>query len=55
MNKDALTAAVEACKAETKQALEIFLGELNQGQRKKLIRNETVKPILDRFGVEYEE
>ncbi len=30
MNKDALTAAVEACKAETKQALETVLAELNQ-------------------------
>ena len=55
MDKDTLTAAVEACTAETKQALETVLAELNQGQRKKLVRNETVKPILDRYGVEYEE
>lgn len=55
MNKTVLDEAVAACKAETKAALETVLGELNQGQRKKLIRNENVKPILDRFDIESEE
>lgn len=55
MNKETLNAAVEVCKVEAKNAIETILAELNNGQRKKLIRNEIVKPILDRFGVEYEE
>lgn len=54
MNKDTLNEAVNACKTETKEALETVLAELNQGQRKKIIRNERVKPILERFGVETE-
>lgn len=54
MTKGELTAAVQAVKAETKNALEIVLAELNQGQRKKLVRNETVKALLDRYGVDYE-
>ena len=55
MNKDALNEAVADCKAETKEVLETILAELNQGQRKKLVNNEKVKPILDRFGVVYDE
>lgn len=55
MNKDKLNEAVAACKSETKEALETVLAELNQGQRKKLVKNEKAKPILERFGVNYEE
>ena len=55
MNKDKLNEAVNACKAETREALETVLAELNQGQRKKITNNEVVKPILDRYGVEYTE
>ena len=54
MDKNTLNEAVNACKNETKEALETVLAELNQGQRKKLIRNERVKPILERFDVEAE-
>ena len=55
MNKDKLNEAVNAFKAETREALETVLAELNQGQRKKITNNEVVKPILDRYGVEYTE
>ena len=54
MNKDTLNEAVNACKEETRKALETVLAELNQGQRKKIINNEVVKPILDRYNVNYE-
>ncbi len=53
MNKDALNKAVEACKDETKAALQTFYDALNQGQQKQIIKDETVKAICDRFGVEY--
>ncbi len=55
MNKDTLNEAVEACKAETKEALQTFYDALNQGQQKQIIKNEAVKAICDRFGVEYTE
>ncbi len=54
VTKAALIAAVEAAKAETKAALETFLAALNHGQRKKIVKDEKVKPLLDRYGVEYE-
>ncbi len=54
MNKDTLNEAVNSCKAETREALETVLTELNQGQRKKIANNEVVKPILERFGVNTE-
>jgi hypothetical protein len=54
MNKDTLNEVISIYLDEVKQAFEIVLGEHNQGQRKKLIRNEKVKPILERFGVNTE-
>ncbi len=53
MTKTALNKAVEVCKAETKEALQTFYDALNQGQQNKIIKNEAVKAICDRFGVEY--
>lgn len=53
MNKDTLDKAVEACKDETRVALQTFYDALNHGQQKQIIKNETVKAICDRFGVEY--
>lgn len=53
MNKDTLNKAVEAWKSETKEAIETIVAELNNGQRKKLLKNETIKALFDRYGVEY--
>lgn len=39
---------------EIKEALQTVYNELNQGQRKKLLKNEVVKAMFDRYGVEYE-
>lgn len=38
---------------ETKDALQTMYDALNQGQRKKIVRNEKVKALFDRYGVEY--
>ena len=54
MTKDALTAAVEAAKAETKSALQTVYDSLNHGQQNKLIKDEAVKALFDLYGVEYE-
>ena len=53
MTKQELSAAVQAMKAETKDALQTMYNELNHGQQKKMIKNETVKTLFDRYGVEY--
>lgn len=53
MNKDKLNEAVAACKAETKEALQEIYDTLNNGQQKKILKNEKVKERFDRFGVDY--
>lgn len=53
MKKLDLTAATNAAKTEYKEALQTLWNNINQGQRKQLIKNEAIKAILDRFGVEY--
>lgn len=51
MDKDTLNEAVKACKAETKEALQTVYNELNNGQQKKLLKNEAVKALLERYEV----
>ena len=55
MKKTELTAAVETAKAETKAALETVYNALNAGQKKKIVKDEAVKVLFDRYGVEYSE
>jgi len=55
MKKNELTLAVESAKTETKNALQTVYDSLNQGQQKKIIKNEKVKALFDLYGVEYEE
>lgn len=55
MKKTELTAAVEAAKAETKTALQTVYDSLNQGQQKKIVKDEAVKALFDLYGVNYEE
>ena len=55
MKKTELTAAVETAKAETKAALETVYNALNAGQKKKIVKDEAVKVLFDRYGVEYGE
>lgn len=52
MDKKALNHAVENCKAETREARQTVYDALNQGQQKKILKNEAVKELFDRFGVE---
>ena len=53
MNK--WTDAAEAKKAETREALQTVVDALNQGQRKKLLKDERVKSLFGLYGVEYGE
>ena len=54
MKKDALNVAVESAKNETRTALQTVYDTLNQGQQKKLLKNEDVKALFDLYGVSYE-
>ena len=51
MDKDTLNKAVKVCKAETKEALQTVYNTLNSGQQKKLLKNEAVKALLERYEV----
>jgi hypothetical protein len=53
VTKDTITQAVETCKAATRKALQTFYNTLNQGQQKKILKDEEAKALLDLFGVEY--
>lgn len=55
MTKSELTAAVEAAKEKTRAALQTVYDALNQGQRKKIVKDEAVKAIFDLYGVVYTE
>ncbi len=54
MNKSELISKTNAVKAETKNALQIMYDTLNKGQQKKIVKEESVKVLFDRFGVNYE-
>ena len=51
MNKDTLNEAVKACKEETRIALQTVYDELNNGQQKKLLKNENIKALFERYEV----
>ena len=51
MRKTELTAAVNACKSETKAALQTVYDEMNKGQKQKILKNEAVATLFERYGV----
>lgn len=53
MKKSELTAAVLTVKTETRNALQTMYDALNQGQQKQIVKNEAVRVLFDRYGVEY--
>lgn len=55
MTKSELTAAVLAVKTETRNALQTMYDGLNHGQQKKILKDEDVKALFDRYGVSYGE
>ena len=48
-------AAVKEVKDETRNALQTVYDALNQGQQKKIVKDEAVKALFDLYGVEYSE
>ena len=55
MTKTERIAAVENVKEETKSALQTVYDALNQGQQKKIVKDNAVKELFDLYGVEYSE
>lgn len=55
MKKEVLKSKTEAVKAETKNALQTMYDALNHGQQKKIVKDEAVKTLFNRYGVEYSE
>lgn len=53
MTRETLNNAVDAAREETRAALQTVYDTLNQGQQKKILRDETVKALFDLYGVEY--
>lgn len=51
MNK--WTEAASSVYEETKIALQAMYDALSQTQQKKIVKNESVKSLFDRYGVEY--
>lgn len=54
MRKTELTAAVDTAKTKTRDALQTIYDSLNQGQQKKIIKDEEVKAVFDLYGVNYQ-
>lgn len=52
MLRNELFRKVAEIKEETKNALQTVYDALNQGQQKKILKNEEVKALFERYGVE---
>lgn len=48
------TDAAQAVYNETQTALQTVYDALNQGQQQKIVKDEAVKALFDRYGVQYE-
>lgn len=54
MTRAELEQAVAAAKTETRTALQTVYDALNQGQRKKIVKDDGVRALFDLYGVEYD-
>lgn len=51
ISKEKLQENVNKTKSETKAALQLIYDSLNQGQQKKILKNEEVYQLLIRYGI----
>jgi hypothetical protein len=51
MDKNTLNEALEAYKKKVQEAFQTVYDGHNEGQKKKLLKNETIKEIFDTYGV----
>ena len=52
MTKQELQTKTDAVIETTREALQLVYDSLNNGQQKKLLKNETVAALFERYGVE---
>lgn len=52
MTKQKLTEITDKAVNETKEALQTVYDSLNQGQQKKILKDDKVRELLERYGVE---
>jgi hypothetical protein len=55
MTKQEIASKTEAVITETREALQTVYDALNNGQQKKLLKDEKVAAIFERYGVEVTE
>ena len=55
MKKEELNVAVDAAKTEIQTVLQTVVDAMNQGQQKKIVKDEKVKAYFDLYGVVYAE
>lgn len=55
MKKQDLFEKLSIAKEETKNALQTMYDALNAGQQKKIVKDEKVKALFDKYGVTYSE
>lgn len=55
MTKRELKKKTDAVVGETRDALQLVYDTLNQGQQKKIVKDDAVRALFDRYGVVYEE
>lgn len=53
MTRETLNNAVDAARKETRASLQTVYDTLNQGQQKKLLKDDSVKALFDLYGVAY--
>lgn len=53
MKKQELIEKTDKVLDQTKEALQIMYDALNHGQQKKILKDEKVKELFDRYGVDY--
>lgn len=53
MTSDKLKDAVKSAKEETREAMQTMYDALNQGQQKKIVKDDKVKALFDLYGVQY--
>ena len=51
MDKTTLNEAVKTCKDTTREALLTVYEALNQGQQKKILKDEKVKALFERYDI----
>ena len=49
ITKEQLAAAVAAAKFETQEALQLIFDEHNNGQKKQLVKNESIRKLFDKY------